>query len=407
MFDIKKIRNDFPILSQTIYNKPLIYLDNAATTQLPRQVVECINTHYYTHNANIHRGIHYLSEQSTYKYEQARQKVKEFINAKSEKEIIFTHGTTESINLVAGSFEDIINAGDEIIVSQLEHHSNFVPWQMICHKKGAVLRIIPAEDGELNLDKYKRLFSERTKLVAFTQVSNAIGTVTPIKEMVELAHAKEIPVLIDGAQGIRHENVNVQQINCDFYCFSGHKMMAPTGIGVLYIRSRWLDKLEPICFGGGMVDKVTEQFTSFAKEPYKFESGTPNYMGAIALGEAIQYIETTGKKDIADQEAFLIDYAEKELETINEVMILGHPIKRAGVVSFSIRGVHPYDLASFLDKFGIAVRSGTHCAQPALKSFGLNSVTRVSPAFYNTKEEIDLLITAIKKSSGLLKKWRK
>ncbi len=407
MLNIEKIRTDFPILSRTVYGRPLVYLDNSATTQLPNQVLECLSEFYSEYNSNIHRGIYYLSEQTTQKYEDAREKVKEFIHAESSSEIVFTQGTTDSVNLIAESFsEGFVEEGDHIIVSQLEHHSNFVPWQMLCRKKGAVLRILPSRDGEFCLDEYKGMLNEKTKLVAVTQVSNLTGTVTPLKEMIELAHKNETPVLVDGAQGIRHENVDVQHLGCDFYCFSGHKMIAPTGIGVLFINSKWLDKLGPQRFGGGMVDKVTEKDTSFIDAPYKFEAGTPNYSGAIALGKAIDYINAIGKKDISFHEAFLIDYAAKELERIDGLRILGQPAKRSGALSFILKEVHPYDLASLLDKLGIAVRAGTHCAQLALKSFDLDSATRISPAFYNTKEEIDLLIDGIKQSKRFLIKKR-
>ncbi len=408
MLNIKKIRNDFPILSRKVYGKPLVYLDNAATTQLPIQVLEYINTHYLYENANIHRGIHYLSEQSTQKYEKAREKVKNFINANNTNEIIFTQGTTASINLIVASFaEDFLKEGDEIIISQLEHHSNFVPWQMICKKTGAILRIIPSQDGELSLAEYEKLLNKKTKLVALTQVSNLTGTVTPLQKMITLAHENGASVLVDGAQGIRHENADMRLLGCDFYCFSGHKMMAPTGIGVLFITNEWLEKLNPVWFGGGMVDKVTNKFTSFDHAPHKFEAGTPNFAGAAALGKAIEYIETIGKKEISDYESSLIEYAEKELIKIDGLSVLGQPLKRAGVISFSLQDIHPYDLASILDKLGIAVRSGTLCSQPALKSFGLDSVTRLSPAFYNTKTEIDSLISGIQESKPLLKKRRR
>lgn len=407
MLNIDIIRKDFPILSRTVYGKPLIYLDNGATTQIPRQVLECISEFYSLYNANIHRGIHYLSDQSTEKFEEARETVKRYLHAGSPQEIIFTQGTTDSINLVAGSYgEQSIGKGDEVIISQLEHHSNLIPWQMLCRKKNAVLRVIPDKDGELCLDRYAEMLNKKTRLVAVTQVSNLTGTVTPLRKIIDFAHENGTPVLVDGAQGVRHENVDIQSLGCDFYCFSGHKMMAPSGIGVLYAKHSLLERLDPCRFGGGIVDQVTNQSVSFVEAPHKFEAGTPNYAGAVALGSAIEYIRSIGKQNIERYEASLISYAETELKNIPGLMIIGQPSKRAGVVSFSIKGIHPYDLASILDKMGIAVRSGTHCAQPAVKSFGLESVTRVSPAFYNTKEEIDALVGGIYRSNGYFNKWK-
>lgn len=408
MFDIENIRMDFPILNREVHGKKLVYLDNAATTQVPRQVAEAITEHYYNDNANIHRGIHYLSEISSQKYEDARKKVRNFINAESESEIAFTCGTTSSINTVASGFCDaFIQEGDEIIVSQLEHHSNFVPWQNVCRKKNAVLRILPAENGEIDISDFQRLLNERTKIVALTQVSNVTGTVTPVEEIIKISKDAGVPVLIDGAQGIRHEKVDVQELGCDFYCFSGHKMMGPTGIGVLYAKEKWMEQMEPVTSGGGMVDKVTADYTSYNTHPHKFESGTPNYVGAIALGKAIDYLNSVGRQDIADYEAELLAYTEERLKQFPELTILGRPSGRAGVISFSVEGVHPYDIASMLDKFGIAVRSGSLCAQPLLQTFALDSVVRVSPAFYNTFAETDSLMEALHKSCSLLQKWVK
>lgn len=407
MFDVGKIRLDFPILQQEIHGKKLTYLDNAATTQLPRQVVECIVNHYFTDNANIHRGIHHLSEVSSQKFEDARKKVQRFINAHNKHEVCFTYGVTNSINLVAESFgKACLKEGDEIIVSQLEHHSNFVPWQIICRNKGAAFRITPAHDGELDLDSYAKLLNKKTKLVAITQVSNVTGTITPVKKIIEMAHSQGVPVLVDGAQGIRHEKTDVQFLDCDFYCFSGHKMMAPTGTGVLYAKAKWMDFLQPVSFGGGMVDKVTSELTLYNKAPHKFEAGTPNYSGIIALGKAIDYLEFVGRQDISDYESSLLKYTEKQLNLIADLKILGKPSRRAGAISFAIKGTHSYDLSSILDKYGIAVRSGNLCAQPLLRSYDLDSAIRVSPAFYNTKDEIDVLIRALNDSCRLLKKWK-
>lgn len=407
MLDVGKIRMDFPILRQEIHGKKLIYLDNAATTQLPRQVVESIRDHYYTDNANIHRGIHHLSEVSSQKFEDTREKVRNFINARKEQEICFTYGTTAAINLVADSFcNGFVKEGDEIIVSQFEHHSNFVPWQNACRKKGATVRIIPAVDGELDLEFYAKLLNEKTKLIAVTQVSNVTGTVPPVKKIIEMAHSLDIPVLIDGAQGIRHEKTDVQALDCDFYCFSGHKMMAPTGTGVLYAKARWMNLLKPSVFGGGMVDKVTPELTSYNSVPHRFEAGTLNYVGIIALGKAIDYLNSVGRQNIADYETSLLAYTEKQLNRVSDLKILGRPSKRAGVISFTMEGIHPYDMASLLDKYGIAVRSGSLCAQPIINSFGLDSVIRVSPAFYNTEREINSLICALNEFCSLLKKWR-
>lgn len=406
MFDVFRYRNDFPILSQHIHGKQLVYLDNAATTQVPQQVIDCIAAHYALEHANVHRGIHNLSERSTQKLELAREAVRRFINADASDEIIFTRGTTDSINLVAMGLEETILPGDEIIVSQLEHHSNFIPWQQLCIRRGAILRVIPTPDGQPDLEAYYRLLNEKTRIVAVTQVSNLTGTVMPLKEIISAAHSCGALVLVDGAQSARH-GCDVQRLDCDFFCFSGHKMFAPTGIGVLYGKKSCLDRIAPVYFGGGMVDCVTQENTSFALLPYRLEAGTPNFVGAIALGRAVEYLEALGYDNIANWEDELLAYAERQIEGIEGLSVLGHPLKRSGVLSFSVKGVHPYDLASLLDKYGIAVRSGNHCAQPAMRSFDLESVTRISTAFYNTMNEMDMLCGALCRSITMLKKWRK
>lgn len=388
-----------------MYGRPLVYLDNAATTQVPRQVLDAVCGHYEHEHANVHRGIHYLSERSTQKMEEARGAVAAFIGARSDSEIVFTHGTTDAINTVADGMEPHIGEGDEIIVSVLEHHSNFVPWQQLCMRKGARLRVMPAPDGEIDMQAYRTMLNERTKMVAVTQVSNLTGTVTPLAEIISLAHEKGIPVLVDGAQGVRHANTDVGALDCDFYCFSGHKMLATTGVGVLYGKREQLERLAPSRFGGGMVDVVTENKTTFAPLPARLEAGTPDFAGAIALGAAVQYLEQLGRKAIGRRENELLAYAEHELGQAEGVHILGQPKKREGVLSFWMEGIHSYDMASMLDKLGTAVRSGSHCAQVALQSFGLTDVTRVSPAFYNTEAEIDALCAGIEKSAAMLRKW--
>lgn len=397
MLNTENIRGDFPLLHSSVDDKPLIYLDNAATMQLPRQVLAVLEKHYFKYNANVHRGIHYLSEMSTAHYEAARETVRRFIGARYCHEIIFTKGTTDSINLVANSFgEAFVNAGDEILVSAMEHHSNWMPWQMLCRRRGANLKVIPINrNGDLNLTEYQQSLSSCTKLIAVSCVSNVLGTVNPLEKIISIAHAAGIPVLVDGAQSLRHSVLNMEKLECDFFCFSGHKIMAPIGIGVLYGKEEWLDKLPPVQFGGGMVEKVGLFNVKLGKLPLKFEAGTPNYASAIALEAALLYLDKIGRQAIAEYESELLQNLINRIATFSNIQILGKPIRRAGVLSFTMDTLHPYDVAVLLDKQGIAVRAGHHCAQPLLDYYGLDSTVRISPAFYNTNQEIDRLIEAI------------
>lgn len=395
--DIQKIRNDFPILNQQVYNKPLIYFDNAATTQKPQVVIDEELKIYSHENSNIHRGVHYLSEQLTQRYEDARKVVREFINAKHDYEVIFTSGTTESINTIAFSFgEKYISEGDEIIISTLEHHANIVPWQMLCERKKAILKVIPINDkGELLLDEYQKLISPKTKIVAVNQVSNALGTVNDVKKLIDIAHQQNIPVLIDGAQSIQHGNVDVQELDCDFFVFSGHKIYGPNGIGVLYGKEKWLNEMPPFMTGGEMIKKVTFEKTTFNELPFKFEAGTPNYVGAIGLVAAINYIQDIGLENIAVYEQELLDYATKKLESIDGLRIIGTAQKKVSVISFVLNNIHHYDAGMVIDKMGIAVRTGHHCAEPLMDRFNIEGTIRASFSFYNTKEEIDKLYEAL------------
>jgi len=397
--DIEKIRSEFPILKQQIYNKPLIYLDNAATTQKPIQVIEAEANVYQSFNSNIHRGVHYLSNRCTDAFEQARKKVAAFVNAPHDRQIIFTRGTTEAINLVAHGFgHAFLKEGDEIIVSELEHHSNIVPWQLIAEMKGAVIKVIPITDsGELRMDVFKQLLSNRTKLVAVAHISNVLGTINPIKEIIDLAHAQGIPVLIDGAQAIQHVKVDVQTLDCDFYVFSGHKLYAPTGIGALYGKEEWLNKMVPYQGGGEMIDRVSFAKTTFNELPFKFEAGTPNYAGAVALGAAIDYVNDLGLANIAAYEEDLLHYAQDELLKINGLRIIGTAKQKTSVVSFLVDNIHPYDMGMMLDKIGIAVRTGHHCAQPLMDRLGIAGTVRASFAIYNTRNEIDQLVKGVAK----------
>lgn len=404
MLDVLTIRNDFPVLQRTVNDKTLVYLDNAAMTQLPRQVMNVLEEQLLEYNANVHRGIHYLSEKSTERLENGRKIVQNFINAMHAHEIIFTKGTTDAINTLAYAFsESFVCPEDEIIVSEMEHHSNLVPWQMLCRRKNARLKIIPFDNnGDLILSQFERLLSKRTKLVAVTHVSNVLGSVNPVKKIISLAHECNVPVLVDGAQSIRHMVIDVRELDCDFFCFSGHKMMAPAGIGVLYGKEKWLEKMNPVQFGGGMVDSVSFNKVTFETLPFKFEAGTYNVAGAIALGAAVNYLETIGRENITLYETSLMEYLCKAISEVDGLKILGDPLKRAGALSFNLDNIHPYDIAVLLDKLGIAVRSGNHCAQPLLNHYHLSHTVRVSPAFYNTKEEIDILIQAIKRIKTLL-----
>lgn len=398
-FDIQSIREDFPILSHQVYNKPLVYLDNAATTQKPRCVVEEIENGYYNVNANIHRGVHFLSQEATEAHEEARRTVQRFLNARSSNEIIFTRGTTESINLVASSFTDeCMSAGDEVIVSVMEHHSNIVPWQIQAAKKGISLRVIPMNDkGELLLDEYRKLFTEKTRLVAVTQVSNVLGTINPVKDIIAIAHEQGVPVLVDGAQSTPHMKVDVQDLDAEFFVFSGHKIYGPTGIGVLYGKEEWLDKLPPYQGGGEMIATVSFEKTVFNELPFKFEAGTPDYIGSTALAEALHYVEKIGMDRIAAQEQDLLEYATAQLKQIEGMRIFGEAADKGAVISFLVGNIHHYDMGMLLDRLGIAVRTGHHCAQPLMQALGIEGTVRASFSFYNTREEVDVLVRGIER----------
>jgi cysteine desulfurase / selenocysteine lyase len=391
------IRKDFPILGRLVYGKPLIYFDNAATTQKPRQVVEAISKYYYEDNANVHRGVHYLSQQATNAFENVRKQIADFINAENSREIIYTKGTTDSINLVAATFgRMVVSEGDEIVISAMEHHANIVPWQMLCEEKKAHLRVIAVSDsGELDLEEFVGFLTRRTRLVAITHISNTLGTINPVKEIVAMAHSKGIPVLLDGAQGVLHMPVDVQDIGCDFYCFSGHKLYGPMGIGILYGKEELLNKMPPYQFGGEMIDRVTFEKTTFNELPYKFEAGTPNVADVIGLGAAISYINTIGIDNISKWENELLNYATSELKRAGGVTFFGEAKHKASVISFLIDGIHPYDAGTILDHMGIAVRTGTHCTQPLMDRFGISGTIRASLSFYNTKSEINRLVKAV------------
>ena len=397
MLNIEEIRKDFPILSRTVYNRPLVYLDNAATTQKPRAVVEAMTEEYYSVNANVHRGVHYLSQQATELHEQARANVQKFINARSEAEIIFTRGTTESLNLVAFSFgEAFLKEGDEVLVSVMEHHSNIVPWQMLRERKGIVLKIIPMTDeGEIDLEAYKNLFSPRTRLVCIAHVSNVLGTVNPVKEMTAIAHAHGAKVLVDGAQSVPHRRVDVQDIGCDFLTFSGHKRDGPTGIGVLYGREEILEKMPPYQGGGEMIARVSFEKTTYERLPFKFEAGTPDYVGSHALAVALDYVRRIGQDEIAAHEADLTRYAMEQLSLIPEMKIYGTAREKDAVISFNVGDIHPLDLGTLLDRLGIAIRTGHHCAQPLMARCAVESMARASFALYNTRAEVDALVAGI------------
>ena len=403
MYDIQKVREDFPILDREVYGKPLIYLDNGATTQKPRQVVEAITDEYYSVNANVHRGVHFLSQQATELHEASRETVRRFINARSSNEIVFTRGTTESINLLASSFADSqMKEGDEVIVSVMEHHSNIVPWQLQAARKGIVLKVIPMNDrGELLLDEYEKLFSERTKLVSFAHVSNVLGTVNPAKEMIATAHAHGVPVLIDGAQSVPHMKVDVQDLDADFFAFSGHKIYGPTGVGVLYGKEEWLDKLPPYQGGGEMIQSVSFEKTTFNELPFKFEAGTPDYIGTTALAKALDYVSAIGMENIAAHEHELTLYAMQRLKEINGMRIFGEAEHKSSVISFLVGNIHHLDMGTLLDRLGIAVRTGHHCAQPLMIRMGIEGIVRASFGLYNTKEEIDMLAAGIERVSRM------
>ena len=393
MKSIKDIRADFPILESKVYNKPLVYFDNGATTQKPKVVIDAVSEVFTSFNSNIHRGVHALSDKASEEYEKAREKVRSFINAGKREEIIFTSGTTASINSIAFSFgERYIGKDDEVILSRLEHHANIVPWQMMCDRKGAKLKIIPINDsGEIMFDEYLKLLSPRTRIIAVTQVSNALGVKVPVNKIIDVAHKNGIPVLVDGAQGIQHDVVDVQGMDCDFYAFSGHKIYGPTGIGILYGKEKWLDELPPYQGGGDMVANVTFEKTTFNTLPFKFEAGTMNFAGAIGLGIALDYVESLGREEIDEYEKDILVYATNILSDIKGVKIYGTACEKIPIISFLLNGIHQYDTGMVLDKLGIAVRTGTHCAQPVMDRFGIEGTVRASMCFYNTKEEIDIL----------------
>lgn len=399
MYDIEAIRKDFPILSRTVYDRPLVYLDNAATTQKPHEVVEAIVNEYYSVNANVHRGVHFLSQQATELHEQARERVARFVGARSSREIVFTRGTTESLNLVASSFgEGCMKAGDEVILSTMEHHSNIVPWQMLRDRKGIVIKVIPInEAGELDLEAFERLFSPRTRMVAVTHVSNVLGTVNPVKELTSIAHAHEVPILVDGAQSVPHFPVDVSDIGCDFLTFSGHKVYGPTGIGVLYGREDWLDRMPPYQGGGEMISHVTFAQTTYEQLPYKFEAGTPDYVGSNALAVALDYVSRLGMEHIAAHERELTAYAMERLGAIPGLHIYGQAREKDAVVAFNIEGIHHLDMGTLLDRLGIAVRTGHHCAQPLMDRYGVEGMVRASFGLYNTCQEIDTLAEGIER----------
>ena len=399
MYDINKVREDFPILTREVYGKPLVYLDNGATTQKPRQVVEAMVDEYYNVNANVHRGVHFLSQQATDLHEASREVVRAFINAHSTSEIIFTRGTTESINLLAFSLgEAMVKEGDEVVVSAMEHHSNIVPWQMMCERKGAVLRVIPMTDkGELQLDTLEGLLTEQTRIVCCTHVSNVLGTVNPVKEVVRMAHEKGIPVLVDGAQSVPHMQVDVQDLDCDFFAFSGHKVYGPTGVGVLYGKEAWLEKLPPYQGGGEMIKNVTFEKTTYNELPYKFEAGTPDYVATHALATALDYVSGLGMANIEAHEQKLTRYALEQLQQIKGMRILGAAKERDAVISFLVGDIHHLDMGTLLDRLGIAVRTGHHCAEPLMRRLGIEGTVRASFALYNTKEEVDALVAGIER----------
>lgn len=405
ILDINKIRQDFPILKREVNGKPLVYFDNGATSQKPQLVIDAINKYYSFENSNIHRGIHTLSQEATNAYEEARKKVQRFVNAQHEHEIIFTKGTTDSINLVASSFgKKHLKKGDEIIISTMEHHSNIVPWQMICEEAAAILKVIPINDkGELLMDEFKKLLSPKTKLVAITHVSNTLGTINPVKKIIKLAKEAGALVLIDGAQAVPHTKIDVQELNCDFYAFSGHKMFGPTGVGILYGKEAVLNDLPPYQGGGDMIKTVTFEKTTYNCLPHKFEAGTPNIVGGIGLGVAVDYMNSIGIDKIEAYEHELLTYATEQIKQIEGVRIVGEATKKASVLSFVVDGTHPSDIGMIIDKLGIAIRTGHHCTEPLMNRLNVSGTARASFAFYNTKEEIDIFIAALKRAVTMLK----
>jgi len=402
--DINKVRKTFPILRRKVNGHPLIYLDNGATTQKPQSVIDAIVYYYSEMNSNVHRGVHYLSQISTDAFEVTRKKVQEFINAKEDYEIIITKGTTDGINLIANCYgKEYVTAGDEIIISAMEHHSNIVPWQMLCEEKGAVLKVIPMNDhGELDMSAYKLLLGPKTKMVSVNYVSNALGTINPVKKIIELAHQHNVPVLLDAAQAVQHVKIDVQELDVDFLVFSGHKMYGSTGVGVLYGKESWLNKIPPYQGGGDMIKDVTFEKTTYNDLPFKFEAGTPNIEGGITLNAAIDFINDLGIDNIKKYEDELLSYATQQLAAVPGIKFIGTAKEKSSVISFIVEGTHPYDIGVILDKLGIAVRTGHHCAQPVMEQFGIPGTVRVSLAVYNTKEEIDILVVAVKRAVAML-----
>lgn len=403
MYNVEEIRADFPILGREVYGKPLVYFDNGATTQKPRCVVDAITDEYYSVNANVHRGVHFLSQQATELHEASRETVRKFIHARSTNEIVFTRGTTESINLLVSSFgEAFMQEGDEVIVSTMEHHSNIVPWQLLQARKGIVLKVIPMNDrGELLLDEYERLFSPRTRIVSVAHVSNVLGTVNPVRDMIATAHAHGVPVLVDGAQSIPHMPVDVQALDADFYVFSGHKVYGPTGVGVLYGKEDWLDKLPPYQGGGEMIQHVSFERTTFNELPFKFEAGTPDYIGTTGLAKALDYVSALGMDHIAAYEHELTEYATRRLKEIPGMRIFGEASEKGSVISFLVGNIHHFDMGTLLDRLGIAVRTGHHCAQPLMQRLGIEGTVRASFGLYNTKEEVDALVAGVERVSRM------
>jgi cysteine desulfurase/selenocysteine lyase len=402
--NIEEIREQFPILNLSVNGKPLIYFDNGATVQKPKLVIDAISDYYANVNANIHRGVHSLSQMATARYDKARQFIADFINAELAEEVVFTKGTTDSINLIAYCSEKFISENDEIIISEMEHHSNILPWQVLCEKKKAKLKVIPVNDiGELIIDDFNNLLSDKTKLIAITHISNTLGTINPVKEIISIAHKNNIPVLIDGAQSIPHLKVDVRDLDADFYVFSGHKVYAPTGIGICYAKKKWWDQFSPYQTGGGTIKTVSFEKTEYAEAPHKFEAGTPNIEGAIVLAEALKFVSAIGIEEIHQHENDLLKYANEKLKDFPEVRIIGEAENKAGVISFIVDGAHPFDVGTILDKQGVAVRTGHHCTQPLMKKFGVPGTIRISFAIYNTKQEIDIFIFALQKAIKMLK----
>ncbi len=400
LFDVRKIREDFPVLRERVHDRPLIYLDNAATSQKPQPVIDAMNRYYEAENSNIHRGVHFLSAQATLAYEQARSAVRRFIHARSDREIVFVRGTTEGINLVAQSYgRSFLREGDEIILSAMEHHSNIVPWQLLGDQIGAKLRILPMnQDGEIMVERLDGLFNERTRFVSLVHVSNSLGTINPVKQIIRKAHERSVPVLLDGAQAVPHMTVDVQDLDCDFYAFSGHKMFAPTGVGILYGKESLLDRMPPYQGGGDMIRSVTFEKTTYNELPHKFEAGTPNISGGIGLGAAVDYVERIGLKNIEAYERELMRYGTETLTRIDDLRLIGTAREKAAVLSFVLQGIHPHDVGTLLDLEGIAIRTGHHCTQPVMQFFGVAATSRASLAFYNTTEEIDALAEAVRKT---------